>query len=93
LILLSIWVGFYQLAKQQGRILLRLDALERGATISDHDSQEHVVFEGLPSGAVFPGFELPDLSGKTRALSDFTGNSANPRSLVITVGPMITPFC
>jgi peroxiredoxin len=76
LILLSIWVGFYQLVKQQGRILLRLDALERGATTSDHDSSvshEHFGFEGLPSGAVFPGFELPDLSGKTRALADFRG--------------------
>lgn len=68
LILLSIWVGFYQLLKQQGRILLRLDALERVTTTSDHDSHEHVVFEGLPFGAVFPDFELPDLSGKTRAL-------------------------
>ena len=96
LILISIWVGFYQLVKQQGRILLRLDALERGATTFDHDSSgghDYPGFQGLPSGAVFPGFELPDLSGKTRALSDFTGNSANPRSLVITVGPMITPFC
>jgi peroxiredoxin len=76
LILLSICVGFYQLATQQGRILLRLDALERGATTVDHDSferHEQVVFEGLPSGAIFPGFELPDLSGKTRTLADFKG--------------------
>jgi peroxiredoxin len=76
LILLSIWVGFYQLVKQQGRILLRLDALERGATISDHNSSiphEHGGFKGLPSGAVFPSFELPDLSGKTRPLADFRG--------------------
>ncbi len=76
LILISIWVGFYQLVKQQGRILLRLDALERAATTHDHGSlgtHEHAVFEGLPSGTVFPGFELPDLSGKTRALADFRG--------------------
>jgi peroxiredoxin len=76
LILISIWGGFYQLVKQQGRILLRLDTLERGATESDPDSirpHEHAVFEGLPSGTVFPNFELPDLSGKTRALADFLG--------------------
>jgi peroxiredoxin len=71
LILLSIWVGFYQLVKQQGRILLRLDALERDRDSSDR--HEHLGFEGLPAGAVFPGFELPDLSGKTHALADFGG--------------------
>jgi len=76
LILISIWIGFYQLVKQQGRILLRLDALERGATASETDSigpHEHAVFEGLPSGTAFPNFELPDLSGETRALADFLG--------------------
>ena len=76
LVLISIWVGFYQLVKQQGRILLRLDALERGAKTADHDSaalSERDDFEGLPSGTVFPRFELPDLSGKTRALEDFRG--------------------
>jgi peroxiredoxin len=76
LILLSIWVGFYQLVKQQGRLLLRLDALERSALTLDQDSDapsEHVHSEGLASGTVFPGFEFPDLSGKTRALADFQG--------------------
>ena len=32
LILVSIWIGFYQLVKQQGRMLLRLDKLERAAS-------------------------------------------------------------
>jgi peroxiredoxin len=74
LVLISIWVGFYQLVKQQGRILLRLDALEHRAKTADHDHvalSERVDLEGLPSGTVFPRFELPDLSGKTRALGDF----------------------
>jgi peroxiredoxin len=74
LVLISIWVGFYQLVKQQGRILLRLDALERGTKTADHDSvalSERIDLEGLPSGTVFPRFELPDLSGKVRALRDF----------------------
>jgi peroxiredoxin len=73
LILLSVWVGFYQLVKQHGRILLRLDALERGAMDRDSLQGHGHVFEGLPLGAVFPSFELPDLSGKTRALADFKG--------------------
>jgi peroxiredoxin len=74
LLLLSVWVGFYQLMKQQGRILLRLDALD--TTTSNHDSfeqHEHPALEGMPSGAVFPDFVLPDLSGKTRVLSEFKG--------------------
>jgi len=75
LILIAIWVGFYQLLKQQGRILLRLDAIARGAPTTDDNSTERrqALFEGLPSGTVFPNFELPDLSGKTRALADFRG--------------------
>src|ERR1700690_2733527 len=76
MILISIWIGFYQLVKQQGRILLRLDALERNPTASDHNSvgpPEDTALEGLTSGTAFPNFELPDLSGKTRALADFRG--------------------
>ncbi len=76
LILLSIWVGFYQLVKQQGRILLRLDALESGAPAWDRDSvaaAEHDHVGGLPLGTVFPDFEFPDLSGDIRALADFRG--------------------
>jgi peroxiredoxin len=75
LILISIWVGFYQLVKQQGRILLRLDALERGAP-TDHNfasDHEHAVVEGLASGTLFPDFELADPNGKTHKLSDFRG--------------------
>jgi peroxiredoxin len=75
LILLSIWVGFYQLVKQHGRILLRLDALERGAGAWDRDSatREDEHSDELALGTVFPDFELPDLSGKTRSLADFRG--------------------
>ena len=36
LILLSLWVGFYQLFKQQGRILLRLDELESRTSTASH---------------------------------------------------------
>jgi peroxiredoxin len=70
LILISTWVGFYQLVKQQGRILLRLDALERNLPAT---ANEHAQVDGLPLGSVFPNFELPDLSGKMRALAEFKG--------------------
>ncbi len=75
LILISIWVGFYQLVKQQGRILLRLDELERATTVGRNSAgpHEHAAVDGLPLGTVFPGFELPDLSGKNLSLSDFRG--------------------
>jgi len=76
LILISVWVGFYQLVKQQGRMLLRLDALEQGTKPAEHDhvaSREDGEVEGLPSGTVFPAFEFPDLSGKTHTLEEFRG--------------------
>lgn len=75
LILISIWIGFYQLVKQQGRILLRLDALERAKASArgSAEPQEHAAVEGLSLGAVFPGLELPDPSGQTHTLSEFRG--------------------
>jgi len=76
LILVSVWAGFYQLVKQQGRMLLRLDALEHGAHAADHDSAapgESVEVEGLPSGTPFPAFEFPDLFGKIHTLEEFRG--------------------
>ena len=75
LILISIWGGFYQLVKQQGRILLRLDELERAVTSGRNNvaQPEQAAPEGMPLGSVFPDFELADLSGKTHALSEFRG--------------------
>ena len=34
LLLVSVWLGFYALVKQQGRILLRLDQLEENAKLA-----------------------------------------------------------
>lgn len=85
LILISVWVGFYQLVKQQGRILLRLDDLERAASIDrnsidrnsigDNSGGQHEdsVVEGLPAGTEFPDFEFADLSGKTHTLAEYRG--------------------
>jgi len=74
ILLLSLWVGFYQLFKQQGRILLRLDELE-ARTSTAHASAEHTSSEaevpGLPLQSEFPGFSLPDLTGTAVSLQDF----------------------
>ena len=69
LILVSLWFGLYQIVKQQGRIILRLDALEqqRGAAAQPAEPQ------GLGVGTEFPAFTLPDLEGAQVALESFRG--------------------
>ncbi|MGA2594946.1 MAG: redoxin domain-containing protein [Bryobacteraceae bacterium] len=69
LILLSIWVGLYEVVKQQGRILLRLDQLEQQRANADERAEP----PGLPVGTVFPSFSLPDLNGAIVRLDDFRG--------------------
>jgi peroxiredoxin len=76
LILVSLWIGFYQIVKQQGRILLRLDQLEQngqaaGAEVEKPGEQAEPV--GLPLQSNFPTFRFPDLAGKAVALEDFRG--------------------
>lgn len=76
LILVSIWIGFYQLTKQQGRMLLRLDKLEQGAAVSEtvEESAETPVAEDDEFlGTDFPSFKFPDLSGRTVAVENFRG--------------------
>ena len=75
LILISIWIGFYQLVKQQGRILLRLDKLEQGSEVV-HSVPNNAESQAAPDefvGTGFPPFKFPDLSGKAVALEDFRG--------------------
>jgi peroxiredoxin len=76
LILVSLWIGFYQIVKQQGRILLRLDQLEQrgqaaGAEVEKAGEQAEPV--GLPLQSNFPTFRFPDLAGTAVALEDFRG--------------------
>jgi len=76
LLLISVWVGFYGLVKQQGRILLRLDQLEQNAkvgAVERQDLSEEGAPEGLALATEFPDFKFPDLTGKTVALEDFRG--------------------
>jgi peroxiredoxin len=61
----------YQLVRQNGRILLRLEAIERhlGARAPAVRREQ----AGLPVGTLAPDFELPDLAGVRRKLSEFRG--------------------
>jgi peroxiredoxin len=64
------WLG-YALLRQNGRILLRLDALERQLRQSAGSAPG--AWPSLPLGSPAPEFELPDLAGGRRALTDFRG--------------------
>src|SRR4051812_39638573 len=69
LIALGTWLG-YQLVLQNGRILLRLESIEKrlGPPRSESKPQQPV---GLPVGSAAPDFELPDLAGVRHNLSEF----------------------
>ena len=76
LILVSLWIGFYQVFKQQGRILLRLDKLEQNAPAGGprlEKPAEQAESGGLPLRSHFPSFTFPDLAGRAVALEDFHG--------------------
>ncbi len=64
------WLG-YQLVRQNGRILLRLEAIERqlGARAPAQRREPAV----LTVGTVAPDFELPDLMGGRHKLSEYRG--------------------
>ena len=68
------WLG-YQLVRQHGRILLRLEALEKGlaARPAEPPRPAPAAPSGLPLGSMAPDFELPDLSGARHRLSEFRG--------------------
>jgi peroxiredoxin len=61
----------YQIIKQQGRLLLRLDAIE--GQLGSRAPQARPEPAGLPVGEAFQPLRLPDLDGNHRALEDFRG--------------------
>jgi peroxiredoxin len=73
LIAIGAWLG-YQLVRQNGRILLRLEAIEK--RLAKHPAEDRRKPAGLPVGAAAPDFELPDLAGVRRRLSEFRGQDA-----------------
>lgn len=72
----------YQLVRQNGRMLLRLESIER--RLGARPSEQPREASGLTVGTVAPDFELPDLTGTHKKLSDFRGQDVlliffNPR--------------
>lgn len=77
LLAIGCWLGF-QLLRQGGRILLRLEALEqRLASASPQPAPppepQPPPAPELPIGAAAPEFELPDLQGGRRSLAHWRG--------------------
>ena len=70
LIALGAWLG-YHLVLQNGRILLRLEAIEQRLAPRRESKQREA--GGLPLGTAAPDFELPDLAGVPHKLSEFLG--------------------
>lgn len=72
LIAIGTWLA-HELVRQNGRILLRLESIEQqirsGAGRSAGTRPQEA--GGLPLGSVAPDFELPDLTGVRRKLSEF----------------------
>jgi peroxiredoxin len=72
LIAIGTWLA-YQLVRQNGRILVRLEAIEQriGSGVGPCAGAKRREAGGLPLGTVAPDFELPDLTGVRRKLSEF----------------------
>jgi peroxiredoxin len=71
-ILVGCWLG-WQLLRQNGRLLLRLEALEE--RLNELESGEPAEPAGLPVGSAAPDFSLPDLAGQTTTLAELRGQS------------------
>jgi peroxiredoxin len=61
----------YQLARQNGRILLRLESIENH--LEPRSESKPQPPGGLPVGSAVPDFELPDLAGARHKLSELLG--------------------
>ena len=74
LIAIGGWLGF-QLVRQNGRILLRLETIERhlGSRGESRPAEQRRNAGGLAVDIAAPDFELPNLTGVRRKLSEFRG--------------------
>ncbi|MBC7854589.1 MAG: TlpA family protein disulfide reductase [Pirellulaceae bacterium] len=74
LIAVGTWL-VYQLARQNGRILLRLESIEKqiGRRAGSREEAKRREAGGLPVGTAAPDFVLPDLLGAYHKLSEFRG--------------------
>ena len=69
-ILVGAWLG-WQLLRQNGRLLLRLDELEKRLDELEFGGADEP--EGLPLGTEAPAFELADLAGQRKSLAQLRG--------------------
>ena len=74
LVAVGTWIG-YQLVRQNGRILRRLESIEKQFGPRAAAQAQRREPGGLPVGTVAPDFELPDLAGVRHKLSDFRGKN------------------
>jgi AhpC/TSA family len=84
---LGCWIG-YQLVRQNGRILLRMQSMEQQLgelrlSMTAAPPAAPAMPAGLPLGSTAPAFELPDFSGRMRKLSEWRGR----RILLIFFNP------
>jgi peroxiredoxin len=75
LILISLWTLLYQVVKQQGRLLLRLDDLDRRLSDAGLGAgpEETAGPVGLDVGTSVSMSRLPDLEGRLVSLDDYPG--------------------
>src|SRR5262245_40224411 len=66
------WLG-WQLLRQNGRLLLRLEALEE--RLNEFEFGESAASADLLIGSPAPEFELPNLAGKTETLAQYRGRA------------------
>jgi peroxiredoxin len=81
IILLSLWGILYQVVKQQGRILLRLDGLDQRPGHAGRGAETES--QGLDVGTSITPYRLSDIDGQVVAADDFRGR----RVLLIYWGP------
>jgi thiol-disulfide isomerase/thioredoxin len=80
LLLIGLWGLLYLVVKQQGRLLLRLDRIER---VLSGQGSEPAEAPGLAVGSTIPEFELADLEGRMVSSRD----DQNRRMLLVHWGP------
>jgi peroxiredoxin len=64
---------FFQVLRQQGRLLLRMEALEARLGVPEAGDGGDTARGGLPLATGFPPFRLSDLRGEQVELEDFRG--------------------
>src|SRR6516162_4211164 len=73
LVLLAVCSVGWQLLRQNGRMLLRLDELEKRLNELEFGGADEPA--GLPLDSLAPDFDLPDLAGERKTLAQYRGQT------------------